>query len=80
MRLGDIYTDRKAIFDVYCEGDIARHDEMVREELYRLAEEVDVIAFAQVSMSKVEFDADKVKVPVCMIGTSGFERIYSMMK
>ena len=58
----------------------ARHDEMVREELYRLAEEVDVIAFAQVSMSKVEFDADKVKVPVCMIGTSGFERIYSMMK
>lgn len=67
-------------FDIYCEGDIARHDEMVREELYRLAEEVDVIAFAQVSMSKVEFDADKVKVPVCMIGTSGFERIYSMMK
>lgn len=64
-------------FDVYCEGDFEKHDQMVRDALYKLAEEVDVIAFAQISMSKVQFDP--VKVPVCMIGPSGFERIYSLM-
>lgn len=64
-------------FDVYCEGDFKKHDQMVRDALYKLAEEVDVIAFAQISMSKVQFDP--VKIPVCMIGSSGFERIYSLM-
>ena len=62
-------------FDVYCTGNIAKHDEMVREKLYELAKEVDVIAFAQVSMSKVKFDPKEIPVPVYMIGDSGFDRI-----
>jgi hypothetical protein len=50
---------------------------MIRRELYRLAGEVDVIAFAQISMSLLQFDP--VEVPVCMIGRSGFESIYNKM-
>lgn len=64
-------------FDVLCAGDREKHDKMVRDELYKLAEEVDVIAFAQISMSLLKFDS--VKVPVCMIGASGFERIKQLM-
>lgn len=64
-------------FDVYCAGDFEKHDQMVREALYKLSEEVDVIVFAQISMSKVQFDP--VQVPVFRIGPSGFERIYSLM-
>lgn len=66
-------------FDVLCAGDRAKHDEMVREELYKLAQEVDVIAFAQISMSLITFDKDKVPVPVYMIGESGFEKIKRLM-
>ncbi len=66
-------------FDVLCAGDRAKHDEMVREELYKLAQEVDVIAFAQISMSLITFDKDKVPVPVYMIGESGFEKIKKLM-
>lgn len=64
-------------FDILCAGDRPRHDEMIRRELYRLAGEVDVIAFAQISMSLLQFDP--VEVPVCMIGRSGFESIYKKM-
>ena len=66
-------------FDVLCAGDRAKHDEMVREELYKLAQEMDVIAFAQISMSLITFDKDKVPVPVYMIGESGFEKIKKLM-
>lgn len=65
-------------FDRLCRGDRDGHDEMVRQALYQLAEQVDVIAFAQISMSLLKFDP--VKVPICMIGTSGFERIRQMME
>ena len=51
---------------------------MVCEALYQLAEEGDVIAFAQISMSLVKHDS--VNVPVYKIGTSGFEQIYRMMR
>lgn len=64
-------------FDLLCRGDREGHDRMVREALYKLADETDVIAFAQISMSLLDFEP--VKVPVCMIGTSGFERIRDMM-
>lgn len=64
-------------FDVLCAGDREKHDEMVKKALYDLAEKVDVIAFAQISMSLLKFD--QVKVPVCMIGPSGFERIKRLM-
>lgn len=64
-------------FDAYCDGDMEKHDEMVRKALYDLAKEVDVVVFAQISMSMVKHDP--VDVPVCKIGDSGFERIYSLM-
>lgn len=64
-------------FELLCAGDREGHDEMCRKALYELAEKVDVIAFAQISMSLLEFDP--VDVPVCMIGTSGFEKIKEMM-
>lgn len=66
-------------FDILCAGDREKHDEMIREELYRLAQEVDVIAFAQISMSLIQYDKSKVPVPVYMIGPSGFEKIKQLM-
>lgn len=64
-------------FDVLCAGDRDKHDQMVREALYKLAEQVDVIAFAQISMSLLKHD--ELKVPVYKIGASGFERIKELM-
>lgn len=64
-------------FDVLCSGDRAKHDEMVCEALYKLAKEVDVIAFAQISMSLLKHD--EVDVPICKIGASGFEKIKALM-
>ncbi|MFI3324875.1 MAG: aspartate/glutamate racemase family protein [Clostridia bacterium] len=65
-------------FDVLCTGDRAKHDEMVNAELYKLAQEVDVIVFAQISMSLLKHD--EVKVPICKIGETGFAKIYDMIK
>lgn len=67
-------------FDVYCAGDIKKHDKMVCDKLYELSKKVDVIAFAQVSMSKVMFNPDDIPVPVYMIGDSGFDRIGELME
>lgn len=64
-------------FDVLCAGDRDRHDRMVCEAMYKLAEQVDVIAFAQISMSLLKHDP--VKVPVLKIGASGFDRIRQLM-
>ena len=64
-------------FDVLCAGDRAKHDEMVCEALYKLAREVDCIAFAQISMSLLVHEA--VDVPLFKIGPSGFDRIKAMM-
>ena len=64
-------------FDVLCAGDREKHDKMVCDSLYQLAEQVDVIAFAQISMSLINYDS--VKVPVYKIGESGLEEIYRRM-
>lgn len=64
-------------FDILCSGDRDKHDEMVCEALYKLAEEVDVIAFAQISMSLLKHK--EVKVPLYKIGHSGFDRIAELM-
>ncbi len=40
-------------FDALVAGDVKKHDEMVTEALFKLAKEVDVITFAQISMSKI---------------------------
>ncbi|MFI3206100.1 MAG: aspartate/glutamate racemase family protein [Clostridia bacterium] len=65
-------------FDVLCSGDRDKHDEMVCDALYKLAEEVDCIAFAQISMSLLKHN--EVKVPLFKIGRSGMERICELMK
>jgi len=65
-------------FDVLSAGDRAKHDEMVCQALYKLAKEVDVIAFAQVSMSLLKHE--EVSIPVLKIGNSGYERISNMAK
>jgi len=64
-------------FDILCSGDRPRHDELVRNALYELAKEVDVITFAQISMSRVEHDDPG--VPLFKIGKSGFEAIKALM-
>lgn len=64
-------------FDVLCAGDREKHDEMVCEALYKLATEVDVIAFAQISMSLLKHEP--VNVPLYKIGPSGFEKINQLM-
>jgi len=58
-------------FDILCAGDRKKHDEMVEEALHKLAKEVDVISFSQISMSLVPHG--DCGVPVLKIGTSGFE-------
>ena len=65
-------------FDVLCSGDVERHDAMVCEALEELAKRVDVIAFAQISMSLI--NVPKVDVPVYMIGQTGFDKILAMME
>lgn len=65
-------------FDVLCSGDRPKHDEMVCEALYKLAREVDVIAFAQISMSLLNHEP--VDAPIYKIGPSGFEKIKQMME
>ena len=64
-------------FDILQSGDRAKHDQMVCDTLYKAAGEVDVIAFAQISMSKLAHDP--VDVPLFKIGTSGFEMIDKLM-
>ena len=64
-------------FDVLCQGDRHKHDELVCACLYELAKEVDCIAFAQISMSLLQHKA--VEVPIFKIGRSGMERIYELM-
>ena len=64
-------------FDVLCAGDRPKHDEMVSEALYQLAKEVDVITFAQISMSLVKHDDPG--IPLFKIGKSGFEEAKKLL-
>ncbi|MFI3129256.1 MAG: aspartate/glutamate racemase family protein [Bacillota bacterium] len=65
-------------FDILCTGDRAKHDEMVNENLYALAKEVDVIVFAQISMSLLKHEP--VEVPIFKIGVSGFEEAKKLIE
>jgi Asp/Glu/hydantoin racemase len=64
-------------FDILCAGDRKKHDEMVEESLHKLAKEVDVITFSQISMSLVTHG--DCGVPVLKIGASGFEEAKKLM-
>ena len=75
IELGPVVAE--GAFDVLCAGDVKKHDEMVCESLEKLAKEVDVIAFSQISMSLI--DLPETEVPVYRIGESGFQKIKEMM-
>lgn len=64
-------------FDILCSGNRSKHDEMVNEQLYKLSKEVDVVTFAQISMSLVKHD--KIDVPLYKIGPSGFEHAAALL-
>ncbi len=65
-------------FDVLCAGNRAKHDEMVNECLYSLQKEVDIIVFAQISMSLLKHES--VGVPLFKIGNSGYEEAKRMIE
>jgi len=64
-------------FDVLSAGDRNKHDEMVCQQLYALAHEVDVIAFAQISIGLLKHDT--CSVPILKIGESGYEYARKLM-
>lgn len=64
-------------FDVLCTGNRALHDEMVNSALIKLSKEVDVIVFAQISMSLLKHEP--LDMPICKIGNSGFKKIKELM-
>ena len=64
-------------YDILIAGDRAKHDEMVNDALFRLAKQVDVITFAQISMSLVPHG--DCGVPLFKIGRSGFDEVKQLM-
>jgi len=56
-------------FDYLQKGDVARHDELVKEEMDRLAKEVDVLVLGQISLAQVQHQT---RVPILQVGHSGF--------
>jgi Asp/Glu/hydantoin racemase len=64
-------------YDILIAGDRAKHDEMVNDALFRLAKQVDVITFAQISMSLVPHG--DCGVPLFKIGRSGFDEVKKLM-
>ena len=64
-------------FDALCNDDRDKHDEMVNEQLIKLSKEVDVITFAQISMSLLKHE--ELDIPIFKIGKSGFERAAELM-
>jgi len=50
-------------------GEMDRHDELVHQEMDRLAEEVDVLVLGQISLAQIKHQT---KVPVLQVGHSGF--------
>lgn len=64
-------------FDALRAGNRDLHDQMVNKAMQELADQVDCIAFAQISMSLVKHDP--VTVPVFKIGMSGLDRMVEMI-
>lgn len=72
-----VATYAAGAFEELQSGNRAKHDEMVCECLYKLAKEVDCIAFSQISMSLLPHD--ELDIPVFKIGRSGVARIHELM-
>ena len=57
------------VFEYLLQNNIDKHNEIVHEEMDKLAEYVDVIVLGQISLSQIQH---KTKVPVLQVGHSGF--------
>jgi aspartate/glutamate racemase len=67
-------------FDALLAGDGARHDDIVARSLMELAESVDLIVLAQVSMGRVADSlGDAVAIPVLTSPRLGMERVAALM-
>ena len=58
-------------FDALLSGDSARHDEIVKRAISNLAEHVDVVVLAQVSMARLVPQLGELRVPVLSSPRSG---------
>ncbi len=67
-------------FKEYEKGNIDKHNEILLQEINKLANEVDSIVMAQLSMSALAPFVKEVKVPVYNSGDTGFKRIREMME
>lgn len=66
-------------FDEYLKGNYDRHNEILLQAIDSLSSEVDCIAMAQLSMSKLAPLLKCTKVPVFNSGDTGFERVRDML-
>jgi Asp/Glu/hydantoin racemase len=62
-------------FDALLSGDAARHDDLLRRTIIELAEEVDVVVLAQVSMARLLPTLGELRVPVLSSPRSGVETV-----
>lgn len=68
-------------FDALRSGDVERHDELVREGLRGLAQEVDVVVLAQASMARVvdALPEEERTVPVLSSPRLGMQRVAELL-
>jgi aspartate/glutamate racemase len=67
-------------FEEYLKGNFEKHNEILLKAIDDLSDEVDCIAMAQLSMSKLALYLTDTKVPVYNSGDTGFERVLQMLK
>jgi len=61
-------------------GNVARHNEMLMEEIDRMSREVDSIVLAQVSMSAIEKELGETRVPVYNSGRTAFMKVREILE
>jgi Asp/Glu/hydantoin racemase len=62
-------------FEALLEGDGAKHDEILKRTIVELAEEVDVVVLAQVSMARLVPALGALRVPVLSSPKSGVDAL-----
>lgn len=62
-------------FEALLAGDSARHDEILKQAIVSLADEVDVVVLAQVSMARLVPSLGALRVPVLSSPRSGVEAV-----
>lgn len=67
-------------FEEFEKGNIARHNEILMENIDELSKSVDVIVMAQLSMSALAPYLKNTRVPVLNSGTTGFERVREILE